>query len=145
MTRSWAYGAGLVLGMHLLWFVLIFTEAHADWVMPAIIVLFFVTMNIAGLAAFVTAWRAPRHPLPLALSMAPLTAVLATLSNLMLDAAGTHVDLSGFRGNLGLFGISLTYGIFVSLVGGGIGIWLARRTAPPAVSVPVEPAPTPNQ
>jgi len=129
MTKSWAYGAALVLGMHLLWFALIFTEAHADWVMPAIIMLFFATMNIAGLAAFVTAWRAPRHPLLLALSMAPLTAVLATLFNLLLDAAGTHVDFSGFRGNAGLFGISLAYGIFVSLVGAGIGIWLARRQA----------------
>src|SRR4051812_8562175 len=107
MTRSWGCGAALVLGTQLLWFALVFTEARVDWVMPAIIVLFFVAMNIAGLAAFVTAWRAPRHGLPLALTMAPLTALLATLFNILLDACGTHVNFSGFRGNLGLFAISL--------------------------------------
>jgi hypothetical protein len=144
MTRSWAYGAGLVLAMHLLWFALIVTEAHADWVMPAVIVLFFVTMNIAGLAAFVTAWQAPRHGLLLALSMAPLTALLATLFNLLLDVVGTHVDFSGFRGNLGLFAISLAYGIFVSAAGGGIGLWVARRrdsvpAAVAAIAVTVAP------
>ena len=129
MTRSWVYGAALVLVTHLLWFGLIYTQAHADWVMPAIIVMFFVVMNIACLGAFVTATHAPRHAFVLALSMAPLTALLATLSNLLLKITGTHVDFSGFRGNLGLFAVSLAYGIFVSAVGGGIGTWVARRRA----------------
>jgi len=131
MTKSWAYGATLVLATHLLWFVLIFTQARIDLVMPAIIVMFFVTMNIAGLGAFVTAWLAPRHGFALALSMAPLTAVLATLTNLLLGLAGTHVNFSGFRGNVGLFAVSLAYGIFVSAVGAGIGSWLVRRHATP--------------
>jgi hypothetical protein len=129
MTKSWVYGAALVLGVHLLWFVLIYTQAHADWVMPAIIVMFFVVMNIACLGAFVTARYARRHGFAWALSMAPFTALLATLSNLLLQIAGTHVDFSGYRGNLGLFAVSLAYGVFVSAVGGGIGIWAARRRA----------------
>jgi len=130
MTKSWAYGATLVLATHLLWFALIFTQSRVDLVMPAIIVMFFVTMNIAGLGAFVTAWRAPRHGFALALSMAPLTAVLATLTNLLLGLAGTHVNFSGFRGSAGLFAVSLAYGIFVSAVGGAIGFWLTRSRAP---------------
>ncbi len=129
LNRSWLRGAALVLATHLLWFMLLFTQAHADLVMPAIIVMFFVTMNIAGLGALVAAWHAPRQGLLLALSMAPLTALLATLTNVLLGVAGTHVDFSGFRGNLGLFAVSLLYGIFVSAVGGGIGFWLARRKA----------------
>jgi len=127
MTKSWVYGAALVLATHLLWFVLIFIQARIDLVMPAIIVMFFVTMNIAGLGAFVTAWRTPRHGFALALSMAPLTAVLATLTNVLLGLVGTHVNFSGFRGSAGLFAVSLAYGIFVSAVGGGLGAWLARR------------------
>lgn len=129
LNRSWLRGAALVLATHLLWFTLLFTQVHADLVMPAIIVMFFVTMNIAGLGALVAAWHAPRQGLLLALSMAPLTALLATLTNVLLGVAGTHVDFSGFRGNLGLFAVSLLYGIFVSAVGGGIGFWLARRKA----------------
>ena len=152
LNKGWVYGAGLVFAMHLLWFALILTQAHVDWVMPAIIMLFFVTMNIAGLAAFVTAWLAPRHGFLLALSMAPLTALLATLFNVLLETAGTHVDFSGFRGNLGLFAVSLAYGIFVSAVGGGIGLWWARRpraAAPPvthlgATTEPPGPATAPN-
>ncbi len=57
MTRSWVYGAATVLVVHILWIALILTQAHADWVMGAIIVMLFVTMNIAGLGAFITAHR----------------------------------------------------------------------------------------
>ena len=132
MTRSWVSGAATVLVVHVLWIALIFTQAHADWVMGAIIVMLFVTMNIAGLGAFITSYRAPRHRFLLGLSMAPLAAVLAAAGNLLLAAAGTHVDFSGFRGNVGLFAISLGYGLFVAAVGAGIGTWLTGRRAPGA-------------
>jgi hypothetical protein len=144
MTRSWVYGAATVLVVHLLWIGLVFTQAHVDWVMGAIIVMLFVTMNIAGLGAFITAYLAPRHRLLLGLTMAPLAAVLAAAGNLLLEASGTHVDFAGFRGNAGLFAVSLAYGLFVSAVGGGIGAWLARRRdrdAPAAPAPAAEPAP----
>ena len=44
----------------LLWFALILTQAHADWVMGAIIVMLFVTMNIAGLGGVHYRHCAPR-------------------------------------------------------------------------------------
>lgn len=125
------YGASVVAAAHVLWFVLIYLGARVDWFMPAIIVMFFVTLNIAGLGAFVTSWRADRRWLWGSLSMAPLAAVLATLSNVILELSGTHLDFSGFRGNLGLFAVSLAYGAFVALVGGGIGRWMRRRPAAP--------------
>src|SRR4249919_1770668 len=95
----------------LLWLILIYTGAHSAWFMPAIIVMFFVVMNVAGLAAFVTALRVPQQRLWLALGMAPLSALLATASNLLLELSGMRVDFSGFRGNVGLFAVSLAYGI----------------------------------
>jgi len=145
MTKSWAHGAALVLATHLLWFGLIYTESRVDVVMPAIIVMFSVVMNIAGLGAFITSLRAPRHGLALAVSLAPLSALLATLFNMLLGASGTHVDFSGFHGSPGLFAVTLAYGIFVSLVGGGIGLWVARRRAAAAdalatgIATPVTP------
>ena len=113
MTKSWGTGAATVLAVHILWIALILTQAHADWVMGAIIVMLFVTMNIAGLGAFITAFLAPRQRFLLGLSMAPLAALLAAAGNLLLAALGTHVDFSGFRGNAGLFAVSLAYGLFV--------------------------------
>ena len=139
MSQCWAYGAGTVLGVHLLWFVLIFLEAQADWLMTPIIVMSFVTMNVAGVGAFITALCAPRRAMWLAMTMAPFTAALTVASNSMLAVVGTKVDFAGFHGTVGLFAVSLAYGIFVSAVGGAIGTWLARRRVP--LTVIVEPAP----
>jgi hypothetical protein len=80
---------------------------------------------------------APRHGFLLGLSMAPLSALLAALSNGLLQAAGTHVDFAEFRGGIGLFAVSLAYGLFVAATGGAIGLWMKRRNgAVPAVAEP---------
>jgi len=141
MRKSWVWGAATVILVHVVWFALILTQAHADWVMGGIIVMFFVTMNIAGLGAFITSYTAPRHALLLGLTMAPLTALLATVSNLLLELTGTHVNFAGFRGNVGLLAVSLAYGIFVSAVGGGLGAWLARRRTRRAPPPPLSESP----
>jgi len=126
MSKSWAYGACTVLGVHALWFGLLFLESRADWFMAAIVAMSFITMNVAGLGAFITAIAAPRRGFLLGLSMAPLSACLSMAANLLFAATGNRVDLSGFYDNFGLFTVSLAYGIFVSAVGGGIGRWMAR-------------------
>src|SRR5688572_22424928 len=148
MTKSWASGAAAVLVAHLLWLALVLTQSYADWVMPAIVVMLFVVINIAGIAAFITALEAPRARLPLALTMAPLSAGAAALGNELLVAAGTRLDFSGSRSTFGLFAVALIYGLFVSAIGGLIGVWMARRriadaamAAPAPVSAaPAEPA-----
>ena len=134
MRKSWAYGAAAVILVHAAWFGLIFLESRADWFMAAILVMLFVAMNVAGLGAFITAMTAPRHGFLLGLSLAPLSALLATASNALLQAVGTHVDFAGFRGGLGLFAVSLAYGIFVSAIGGAIGLWMRRPRQEPAVA-----------
>jgi hypothetical protein len=148
MTKSWAYGAATVLAAHLLWLALVLTQSYADRVMPAIVVMLFVVINIAGIAAFITALAAPRNRLSLALTMAPLSAGAAALGNELLEAAGTRLDFSGSRGTAGLFAVALIYGLFVAAIGGLIGAWMARRriadaamAAPaPEPASPAEPA-----
>ena len=61
MGKSWAYGACTVPGVHALWLGLIFLESRADWFMGPIVMMSFVTMNVAGLGAFITALAAPRR------------------------------------------------------------------------------------
>ena len=129
MSKSWIRGAATVFLAHVVWFALILTQAHADRVMPAIVVMLFVIINIAGIAAFITALEAPREPILLALSMAPLAAVLATAGNLLLLASGTHLNFTGARGSLDLFFVALVYGLFVSSIGASLGAWLAKRRA----------------
>lgn len=136
MGKSWAYGAGAVLGVHTLWFGLIFLESRADWFMAAVVAMSLVTMNVAGLGAFITAMTAPRRGFLLGLTLAPLSALLGTASNLLFAANGNRVDLSGFYDNFGLFTVSLAYGIFVSAVGGGIGRWMARKPEPMSALAP---------
>ena len=123
---------------HFLWVGLVLAQARAEWLMGAIIVMSFVTSNSAGLGAFITALKAPAHGFVLALGMAPLAAVMAVVSNLAVRLAGVHIDLSGFRGILGLFAVTMVYGFFVAVIGGLIGLWVRRRTAKEA-----EPAPAP--
>lgn len=127
MSKSWGYGAAVVVLIHVAWFGLIFLESRADWFMAAIVVMFLVAMNVAGLGAFITAMTAPRHGLLLGLTMAPLSAALTVGSNLAFAAIGNRVDLSGFYNNWGLLTVSLGYGAFVAAVGGAIGLWMKRR------------------
>jgi hypothetical protein len=141
MAKSWFYGAATLVLAHALWLSLILTQAHFDWVMPAIVVMLFVMINIAGIAAFITALKAPRDPLLLALSMAPLAALLAIAGNQLLILAGTTLDFAGALGSDGLFAVAFGYGIFVAVIGGVLGGWLAkRRVAEATIAVP-EPAP----
>jgi amino acid transporter len=142
MKRAWFSGALAVFCAHFTLFWLIVGEARVNWLMPAIVVMLLVVMNIAGLGAFVTARQAPKFRLPLAMTMAPLTAVLGTLSNLLFGFFGVRADLSGFYNDAGLFSMSFTYGIVVSIVGGGIGMWIGRRREDDAVSPPVATQPS---
>ena len=147
MRKSWISGAGVVLAVHAAWLGLIFLESRTDWFMAAIVVMFFVAMNVAGLGAFITAMTAPRRGLLLGLTMAPLSAALTVGSNLAFAATGNRVDFSGFYDNWGLLTVSLAYGAFVAVVGGGIGLWMKRRNgnggASAATSAPVVEAAAP--
>jgi hypothetical protein len=144
MKKAWGLGAAILLIAHAQWFALLFFQARADWFMPLITPGLLLMMNIAGIAALVTARRAPRRRFLLAMTMAPLTAVLSVLSNLGFERFGQLVDFSGVRGAVGLFGVTLAYGIFVSAIGGAIGVWWAGRRvaeAPPLTTTESTPQP----
>jgi hypothetical protein len=114
MEKSGAYGACTVLRVHALWFGLISLESRTDWFMGAIVLMSFVTMNVAGLGAFITALVAPRRSFLLGVSIAPPSAGLSVAANLLFAATGNRVDLSGFYANFGLFTVLLAYGVFVT-------------------------------
>jgi hypothetical protein len=140
MRKSWVWGAATVILVHVVWFALILTQAHADWVMGGIIVMLFVTMNIAGLGAFITSYGSapppaagPHHGAPDGRARHRLEPVAGIDRN--------PCEFAGFRGNVGLLAVSLAYGIFVSAVGGGLGAWLARRRTRRAPPPPLSESP----
>jgi hypothetical protein len=141
MRKSWAYGAGTVLVVHAAWFGLVFSESRVDRFMAAIVVMLFVVMNVAGLGAFITAFTAPRRGFLLGLTLAPLAALLATVSNLLMRVTGNRVDFSGFYDNFGLFTVSLGYGLLACAVGGAVGLWMRRRNGGAATGAATEPEP----
>lgn len=142
-AKTWIIGALAVVLTHLLWVALVLGQSRAEWLMGAIIVMSFVTSNSAGLGAFIIALRAPHHGFLVCLGMAPLAAVMAVVSNLAIRLAGVHVDLSGFRGILGLFAVTMVYGFFVAVIGGLIGLWVRRRNMKETQFLSEHPSPVP--
>jgi hypothetical protein len=137
MAKAWSWGAGLVFLVYAAWLALLGAQAYTAWVAPAATLMMFATLNVPGLAALLTALRAPRHRFLLALSMAPLAALCAVAVNLSVAALGLRVDLSGFYDNVGLFVASTGYGAFVAVLGGAYGARRARRNAIEAAVSPV--------
>ena len=142
MKRAWFSGALAVFLAHFALFWLMVAESWVDGLMPAIVLTMLVVTNVAGLGAFITARLAPSYRLPLALTMAPLTAVLGTLSNLLFGFFGVRADLSGFYNDAGLFTMLLLYGILAAIVGGGLGMWIGGRRDDEEVSLPVATQPS---
>jgi hypothetical protein len=136
MGRAWISGFSAVFLAHLAWFGVIVGASRVDGFMPLIVILLPVVLNIAGLAAFLIARQRAPHRFLLALTMAPVTAVLGTASNLLFRMAGSRVDISGFYNDAGLFTSLLAYGVLVCVVGALIGLWVSRKSREevPAVS-----------
>ncbi len=121
IAKAWIRGAGLVLAVYLAWFALLAMHVHTAWVSPMTTLMMLVTLNVPGLAALLTALRAPRYRFLLGLTMAPVAAACAVAMNVVLAASGLRVDLSGFYDNLGLFFATTGYGLFVAVLGSAAG------------------------
>ena len=141
MAKSWIRGAGLVFAVYSAWFALLAMHVYTAWVSPMTTLMMLVALNVPGLAALLTALRAPRHRFLLGLTMAPVAAACVVAMNLALAAAGLRVDLSGFYDNVGLFFASTGYGLFVAVLGSAAGAWIGARNAAETRAAPVTTSP----
>ncbi len=141
MAKSWIRGAGLILAVYSAWFALLAMHVYTDWVSPMTTLMMLLTLNVPGVAALLTALRAPRHRFLLGLTMAPAAAACAVAMNLALAAVGLRVDLSGFYDNAGLFLASTGYGAFVAGLGAAAGAWVGARNAAEESAAPVTTPP----
>ena len=77
--------------------------------------------------AFLATWMNPRYMLRVVISLAATAAVLAILSNTVHQARGNPVDFPGIGGALWLAAITLTYGLVLSAIGGGLARLISHR------------------
>jgi hypothetical protein len=140
MKKAWFSGALAVVLTHLVLFGLIVAATRLDGLMPLIVQMLLVQLSVAGLGAFIIARRSPGWRLPLALTMAPLSAALGTVSNLLLALFAIRVDLSGFYNDAGLFLVLLGFEAPAALLGGLLGLWRGKRREKddvPAAAAPI--------
>jgi hypothetical protein len=120
MIKALVVGVGLLIAAYGLWFATLQNEQFSEinvlilWVSPFI-------------AAFVSAYLAPRNKLLLGISMALPTAILSVALNYLHQAQGNSVDFPGSRGAMILFMTTLLYSGILCSIGAVIGRALSNK------------------
>lgn len=120
--KAWALGGGIVLIAYLAWFVSLRANKFSE-----VLVLFL--WGAPAVAAFVTAYLAPRRKVLLGASIALLAAILAGILNFAYEALGGAVDFPGVRGGAILVAIALVFNGVLCTVGAASGYFLTRKLA----------------
>lgn len=120
--KAWALGVGFVLVAYAAWFVSLRANRFSE-------VLALFLWGAPALAAFVTAYLAPRKKILLGASIALLAATLAGMLNFAYEALGNAVDFPGVRGGAILVAIALVFNGVLCTVGATCGYFLARKFA----------------
>jgi hypothetical protein len=119
MLQAWSLGAAILLVAHGVWFVALQATTFSQtlvlllWVSPVV-------------AAFVSAYLAPRKKILLGTSMAIPATVLVDVLNSVYQSLGHAVDFPGLRGGLILVTLMLGWNAVLSALGGIAGYFLAN-------------------
>ena len=114
MIIALVVGVGLLIAAYGLWFATLQGEQFSEfnvlilWVSPFI-------------AAFVSAYLAPRYKLLLGISMVLPTAILSVALNYLYQVQGSSVDFPGGHGAMILFMTTLLYSSILCSIGAVIG------------------------
>lgn len=107
---------------YLAWFVSLWASKFSE-----VLVIFL--WGAPTVAAFVTAYLAPRRKVLLGASIALLAAILAGMLNFAYEALGNPVDFPGVRGGAILVAIALVFNGVLCTVGAACGYFLTRKSA----------------
>lgn len=119
MLKAWVIGFVILLCANLAWVISLQTSQFSQ-------ILFVLMYIIPGVAAFGSAYIAPRNKILLGASMAIPWAVLSVVLNFVYQWIGQAVDFPGFNGGLILFTITLLYGGVLCLLGAIGGYVLSK-------------------
>ena len=129
MSRAFAIGLGILIGVHVLYLLLLQSANWFSFLHKASLV------NVAGfalwaaplVAACVVAMLAPRRPLLLAVLLTVPAALLFGLTNLTFEALGNTSDFPGVMGAAMVVAMSIPVVLLLCAVGGFAGRWLRSR------------------
>lgn len=119
MLKAWMLGAGVLLVAHGIWFAALQTNTFSQ---PLILLLWASPI----VAAFISAYFAPRKKILMGTSMAIVATILVGALNSLYQSLGHAVDFPGFRGGFVLITVMLGWNVVLSLLGGATGYFLTR-------------------
>lgn len=118
MLRAWMVGISVLILGHVLYFLVLLEVRNYELLRVAL--LFF-----PSIAAFVTAYFAPRRKILMGISMAVYGAIVVIVSSFVYESLGFHIDHIG--GLFTTFIIILSYYVVFCAVGGLTGYFLAQK------------------
>lgn len=119
MLKAWTLGAGILFLGHVMWSMVLNSHTYPE--------LLALTLKLLPtVAAFATAYLAPRKKILLGISMALLGAVLTSAFNFIYEAFDLPVDFAGPRGAPYLFMIALASNAFLCTIGSVAGYFLTK-------------------
>ena len=121
MIRAWVIGFMILLAVDMMVVIATLIEVYPRALLRLLQVSPFV-------AAFASAYLAPRKKIILGTSMAIPGTILIVVMTFAYQLFGKDVDFPGLRGGLILFTISIAYGGILCALGGGAGYFLTRKS-----------------
>lgn len=118
MLRAWMVGISVLILGHVLYFLVLLEVRNYELLRVAL--LFF-----PSIAAFVTAYFAPRRKILMGISMAVYGAIVVMVSSFVYESLGFHIDHIG--GLFTTFIIILSYYVVFCAGGGLAGYFLAQK------------------
>ena len=110
MLKAWMLGAGVLLIAHGMWFVALQANIFSQ---PLVLLLWISPI----VAAFVSAYIAPRKKILLGSSMAIFATILVAGLNFFYQALGHAVDFPGDRGALTLVTVMFGWNLILAVLG----------------------------
>jgi len=120
---AWSIGVGILVAAYAAWFGFLQASRFSESMM--------LLLWLSPLAAsIVSSYLGPSRKILLGASMAIPAAILAAIFNFVDQFLGKAVDLPGLQGGMILFVVTLIYSGILSGIGGFIGSFLSRKSAP---------------
>lgn len=120
MIRAWVIGFMILLAVVMMVVIATLIEVYPR----ALLLLLQISPFVA---AFVSAYLAPRKKIILGTSMAIPAAILSVAVTFAYQLFGKDVDFPGLRGGLILFTVTITYSCILCLLGSIAGNFLSKK------------------
>jgi len=125
-TKSWLIGGAIVLAVNFIYFASIFAAVRFSHSIPIIFLMLLLWLSPV-IAAFVTAYLAPRKKILLGMSMAPLSLFFSIAFTFLFEALGERGDHFDALGTLMITVLAFVFYCGLCALGVALGCSLSNR------------------